>query len=289
MGNSLILTNMLLYSLHQYLKQIHFTDNWITAISTAILAILTFIIAIYAITTYLGSKRVFRQERFENKYYELIKWHKANVDEMSIGASLKARKCFVPMFSELKECHNKAKSINDNVNGKMKLSDKELMKFSYTLFFYGIGENSELQYVKNLSEKEKNIFDAVKMRLEDYIKTVKNPYKYFDGHVHRLGHYYRHLFQTACYVVEQKKFKDVEKYNYLKTLRAQLSDFEQLLLYYNAVAWFDEDWRIIFTKYRFIKNMPLILADFYIPPHQHFAKEIAELEKRNIHMFEYDE
>jgi heme/copper-type cytochrome/quinol oxidase subunit 2 len=47
-----------------------------------------------------------KTERFESKFYELLKFHMTNVDEMNIGNAVFKRKCFVHMFYELKLCYN---------------------------------------------------------------------------------------------------------------------------------------------------------------------------------------
>jgi hypothetical protein len=72
-------------------------------------------------------------------------------------------------------------------------------------------------------------------------------------------------------------------------LRAQLSNFEQLMLYYNSLAWFDLEWREVFTKYRLIKNLPLPLADFSTSPEAHFKNEIEDFKAKGMEMFEWDE
>jgi hypothetical protein len=93
-----------------------------------------------------------------------------------------------------------------------------------------------------------------------------------------LGHYYRHLYQTVSYVVKQdeKIITHEDKLEYLRTLRAQLTDHEQVLLYYNAIVDFGAEWIIngFFTKYKMIRNLPLPLADFGIKPQDKFAIEL---------------
>jgi hypothetical protein len=297
------------------------SDGWVTAIATSILALLTIALVIYAIRAYGDSRRVFRQERFENKFYELLKLHKANVDEMNIAENVYGRKCFVPMFYELKYCYQVVEGCIQGIDQKTKIEKEidriNIMKFAYRIFFFGLGTNSEKHFVSALSPGESFLFSKTKQILKEvqgnYMEfTIKNSgeknYNYplhpitrekgdysieflyfpFDGHINRLGHYYRHLFQTAKYVTSQDFLIYEEKYNYIKTLRAQLSNFEQLLLYYNALAWFDQEWREIFTIYRFIKNLPIPLADFYIRPHDHFEREIRELKAKGITMFEWD-
>jgi len=287
------------------------------AIGAAILTFLAFWVQYKANEQ---QKKDLKIERFENKFYELLRLHKANLEEMHIGNSLQGRRCFVPMFYELKCCYNTCKSFLDSINimdkARYEYDKFDLMDFVYTIFFFGIGINSEKHFIHKLTKAEKHLFELVKPFLESiqnkasnhflsdskipyYIfnlplsgiydeHTVEFYYVPFDGHLHRLGHYYRHLFQTAKYVITQDHdmIDPKEQYEYIKTLRAQLSDFEQLLLYYNALAWFDTDWRILFTRYRLIKNMPVALATMDQSPLIHFADEIRELKKENINIFD---
>lgn len=114
-------------------------------------------------------------------------------------------------------------------------------------------------------------------------------YKPFDGHVSKLAHCYRHLFQTVKFVVEQKELNEKEKLGYLKTIRAQLSNHEQLMLYYNGLAMANAVWleKEYFTRYKMIHNLPLPLADFGITPQEH--PKIKEwYDKGNEDVFELE-
>lgn len=106
----------------------------------------------------------------------------------------------------------------------------------------------------------------------------KNDYiKFYGGHQHRLGHYFRHLFQTVKFVNSQKKLSNSQKYFYVKTLRAQLSTYEQAILFINSLSIMGMAWEIspdykksrikfidsyrkkqfqLITKYNLIKNLP---------------------------------
>ena len=73
--------------------------------------------------------------------------------------------------------------------------------------------------------------------------------KYYNGHQHRLGHYFRHLFQTVKFVNYNEDIKDdEEKYFYAKTLRAQLSTYEQALLFINSISSLGYKWELIPEK-----------------------------------------
>jgi hypothetical protein len=251
-----------------------------------------------------------RIERFENKFYELLRLHKSNIEELQIG-DLSGRKTFVQMFYELKDCYQLCEKISKR--NYIELSDNDIMDITYSIFFYGIGENSEKYFSGTFSEIKQNAFEKIKNGLHsiqnDYSikkKKLDNPinctyqlkreelnmefyYSPFNGHVSHLSHYFIHLFQTANYIIKQDDslLSQEQKYDYIKMLRSQLSNFEQLLMYYNSVAWFDEEWRHIFTEYKLIKNIPLPLADFYISPKIHYKKEIDESLKKGEEIFNW--
>lgn len=87
--------------------------------------------------------------------------------------------------------------------------------------------------------------------------------KFFGGHQYHLGHYFRHLYQTVrfidqqpCYLISKK-----EKYEYIKTLRAQMSNYEQAIFFLNSLTPMGVKWHIkkqgsLISKYNLIKNIP---------------------------------
>jgi hypothetical protein len=91
--------------------------------------------------------------------------------------------------------------------------------------------------------------------------------KYYGGHQHRLGHYFRHLFQTFKFIENQDILDNKQKYFYGKTLRSQLSTYEQSLLFLNSVSSLGFKWEYnpekskkgvhskLITKYALIKNV----------------------------------
>jgi hypothetical protein len=97
--------------------------------------------------------------------------------------------------------------------------------------------------------------------------------KYYGGHQHRLGHYFRHLFQTYKFLSSQDYLSPDEKYFYGKTIRAQLSTYEQLLILFNSLCSLGMKWEYtadidpipknkviddfkFITRYNIIKNLP---------------------------------
>jgi hypothetical protein len=125
-------------------------------------------------------------------------------------------------------------------------------------------------------------------------KNIKLHIKYapFTGHENRLGHYYRHLYSTVKYVVSKEK-EGLITYNksreYLKVLRAQMSNDEQLMLYYNYIIGFGKDWENdgYLTKYRMLHNLPINKVKYAEPPRVHFKNFINSIKPGEGELFEW--
>jgi hypothetical protein len=285
-----------------------------------------------------------RVERFETRFFELIKLHKENVNEISINRGLiEGRKAFVYLFEEfrfsywlLKKIVLKERSNNwvASHTGFMHDDENKITSLAFLIFFIGVGGNSDLllrNYAKGICKS--SFLDLViavfKEKQSEYLKArhsilkqsrSENPqtivgnirvypklsvlvpgdsnldytarYKPFSGHISNLGHYYRHLFQTVNFVDQfDGPLDENDRRKYVNSLRAQLSNHEQLLLYYNSLSKFGQPWNDIssnlIVKYKIIKNLPLPLANFGITPLQKYAMEIADLRTRGEDLFEW--
>lgn len=101
-------------------------------------------------------------------------------------------------------------------------------------------------------------------------------YKPFSGHQTRLAHYYRHMFNLVKHVVSQPYdfLSYEEKRKYLKIFRAQLSNHEIVMLYYNWLGGYGRGWEEpgskrgnrnrFFTDYRILHNLnkTLVMQEF---------------------------
>ena len=103
--------------------------------------------------------------------------------------------------------------------------------------------------------------------------------KLFGGHQYHLGHYYRHMFQAVRFIDKQPWWlltRD-DKYEYVKILRAQMSNYEQALFFINSLTRLGLKWeygnnkdRKLITEYKLISNLPerfipMMRPQFYYP------------------------
>jgi len=219
-----------------------------------------------------------------------------------------SRKVFVTMHTELIALYEFLEFYNEQY--KTSIEKEELLNYAYKLFFFGIKSDipsseviddlSMLRFKKHLnnvrnrhrnSNGKTNIFERTFKNIAMTNVDLFIKYSPFSGHESRLGHYYRHLYSTVKFVVSKEgtlfNYKQVR--GYLKILRSQMSNDEQLMLYYNCLIGFGQDWEIngFLTKYRMIHNLPVDKVRFVTHPRVHFHEYIKSLPKEDGPLFEW--
>lgn len=243
-------------------------------------------------------EKIWKTERFENQFYEMVRLHKENVNEISLKltnpyftgtqqvtneTNLNGRIVFKYFLEEIKIIYYVAKKTFKNNTSTNKLINK-----SYGVFFHGLPYQEEKEPNKP-DQKEYTDFINTLLKINfsyvqgeyrnlkyvvaektDYKNAINLNFKIGEGHSSYLAHYYRHLYQTVKFIVNQNEnfISYEEKRKYLRMLRAQLSNEEQAMLFYNWKSEFGNSWENernhFFTDYRMIHNIyaELIIADF---------------------------
>lgn len=150
-----------------------------------------------------------------------------------------------------------------------------------------------------------NMFKSIlEQKLEELLRIDKIN-KFYGGHQYKLGHYFRHLFQTVKYINENENLDYMQKYAYIKMLRAQISTIEQYLIFYNSLSFMGRAWELqhskkdmnaqeinccLFTKYNLIKNTPdplqcgdINLKDYY--PHISYEFDFEPVERKDYEQY----
>lgn len=153
-----------------------------------------------------------------------------------------------------------------------------------------------VEMVEAVYSWRRNKASVARSPYSDFAQDYHNRYtKYYGGHQFRLGHYFRHLFNTVKFINLQSHINYAVKYDYIKTLRSQLSTYEQAVLFLNSASALGEAWEInpesstskdfsyfdfeLITKYNLIKNIPG--NSIYGIPFKYFYPNI-EYESDNI-------
>jgi len=73
----------------------------------------------------------------------------------------------------------------------------------------------------------------------------------------KLSHYFRALYRVIHFI-ENSNFSDKEKTFYSKIVRAQLKEYQVLMLYYNANTDFGKNFQNLILKHNLLKHLPSI-------------------------------
>lgn len=245
-------------------------------------------------------------ERFESKFYKMLDIHIQNVEHLQIGSIIgtavfsrliedyknifqilrrliieEIRDANIELFPRgmspyadlIRECRDDENKQNEVIN-----------KLVYGYFFYGFGYSiSEREgAIARLNEKVRNEF--AKHLSTSTLKLV--------AYNNLLGHYYRHLYHTISYIAKMDSgiISEEQKYEYAKMIRGQMSDEEQLLLYYNSLSIPGQNWNKnnkderrqyvrenmgYIARFRMIKNISNINMICGLNPNDKYAEEIG--------------
>lgn len=201
-------------------------------------------------------RKQFKIQQFESQFYEMIHLHKENVNELSFINFLKVSSNGA-LQKEIKGRHVffALNEIFETLLGYTKNAitydiNKKDFNDAYLIFFWGVSYSTRVD----------NGFKNKLIGSGAYRDIGFGKFAEYEGVSFLLGHYYRHLFMTVKFVVDSNVITDyAEKMKYLKILRAQLSNHEQIILFYNWLSGFGEEWENeknhFFTQYKMIHNL----------------------------------
>lgn len=243
--------------------------------------------------TIVNQQESFNIQQFESKYFELIKFHRENVNQITYKPSsykneteIFGRNVFIELKKQLGDLFIIIKPIIENVATiKRTKVDEISLNVTYLVFFFGVGKNTK-ESLKSALIKQKlepEIVDQIVNIIREE-KTKYNPkIVYYGGHQSKLGFYFRHMYQTVKFVENQKFLSDDKKKEYIKIFRAQLTTYEQAILFYDSMSALGKEWQTKgwITKYKLIKNIPeKFLGE--IEPKSYYPKIKFEYELQNI-------
>ncbi|WP_298247336.1 putative phage abortive infection protein [uncultured Christiangramia sp.] len=246
---------------------------------------------------------------------EILKYNITCTSTEFRTSAVNDKRVFLLMIKDFHFCHSMIKNANEFFKYKIKIDS--LNELSYKVFFWGSDSNhlstsgvtaeqleNIVAYLTSIRRTFRNNKGAklsftYKTHEGEKLNTIR--FVPLSGHVSRLAHYFRHLYQMVKFVHYSyvgNLISKLELENNLKVLRAQFTNEEVLLLYYNYRIGFGKNWDKLgehdypfFREYELLHNIPLydnIPIDIQHPLN-HFEKFIEE--KRQINpkfkMFEW--
>lgn len=187
-----------------------------------------------------------------------------------------------------------------------KLQDRTIVSVAYMITYIGV-RNRNIRLLKNkyLSQYNQVYIDELlskfRLKLAQYapedirgatenrlhqIEKLNCDDKEYYGFQDEIGNYFRLLYQAVTFVETQPNLSYQERYKYIKILRGQMSNMEEVILFYNSLCDFGLAWEYdrlknatdLITKYNLIKNIPQNLTKisfekFYPNVYYEYLKE----------------
>ncbi|PLX01102.1 MAG: hypothetical protein C0594_14365 [Marinilabiliales bacterium] len=229
--------------------------------------IFAFISTLLIVITLLKQNLENRKKQTESNFFKMLDYHNENVKQLDVYHIIegkeggKGKRAFIIFKMQIRELIKILNEINTNFN--FNLSKIEIADIAYISFYYGIDDEWSVFSIEKLNqyERKEEIFTAIKEKVEINDKKI--------GRTNQtsVSSYYRNLYNAVKLIDEDKSFTKREKKKYIKILRAQLSNPELYVFFFNILSRFGTKWRDkdYITKYGLLTNIPLGYTEDYNP------------------------
>lgn len=194
---------------------------------------------------------------------------------------VKGRKAFVEYKAQLKYL---MKAVNEIVIEKgLDLGEMDIADIAYAVFYYGAGKDwipFMHEYLKDYEQKE--------LLTDEILSKINKDKKHVLGRTNQnyMSVYSRNMYNAIKLIDQSRLLSEEEKVRYVKVLRAQLSNAELYVLFFNLLSRFGKKWidNKYVVKYQLIQNLPSKYCDGYNPK-DYFPEIRFEGEERSLSPF----
>lgn len=214
-----------------------------------------------------------RKHTVVEQYYQMLDVQQKVLDEINVAqvrkvkqgepiAVAEGRKAFVEFKIQMKYLVKAIKEMSER-NG-FKFSDIDIADIAYAVFFYGSSKSWKpfmMEYLKDYPDTER-LVDAIIARLDSEKRFIL-----YRPNQNYLSVYFRNMYNAIKLIDNCGLISSEEKKDYVKILRAQLSNAELYILFFNIISRFGKKWvdNDYVTKYQLIQNLPSKYCDGYNP------------------------
>lgn len=225
-----------------------------------------------------------RKTAVTNQFFKMLEFHNENVNRLKIkhidktkkDEIVENRRAFVIFRLQIKKLLKDLKDIDAKL--ALNLSNKDLIDIVYVSFYYGIDKEW-----RPFLEKKLEMHSRHQEIVSELLKKKQYAKKYAIGRTNQtsLSSYFRNMYNAIKLIDSSVYLTENEKITNIKILRAQLSNPELYVLYYNIMSRFGRKWvdNKYVTKYEFITNLPFDYCDDFNPnddfPMQYEEEELT--------------
>lgn len=224
--------------------------------------------------TLLGQTCESAKNAVVDQFFKMLDYHQNNLSSISVRPLIEKdpqnpippavhRMAFVTLKIQLHYLLHEIVKINEVK--KLKLTHEQLADITIVVFYYGMDPGWE-QFIL---DKLIDYGEASSVMVENLQTVLKdNPH----GRLSRtnqthLSSYFRNMYNAIRFIDDSIYLNETEKLHYVKILRAQLSNPELYVLFFNLLSRFGTKWREkkYIEKYSFLTNLPMKYCDNYNP------------------------
>lgn len=242
-------------------------------------SILSVILLIYTI---VNQSLESRKSAITNNFFKMIDYHNLNVEQISITNidttktdKEQGRRAFVIYKIQIKRLIQAVRDINQQ--NDLHLNPNDIIDISYMIFYYGLAPTWSSFIQEKLSKYECN-----EIIIQKLLAKIEANQELKIGRTNQtaLSTYFRNMYNAIKLVDSAKELSKTEKEELIKIYRAQLSNPELYVLFFNLTSRFGKKWQEkgYITKYDFLKNIPKDYLDGYNPKdYFNFTYEYEEI------------
>ena len=215
--------------------------------------------------TLTNQSAVNRKISFESSFYKMLDYHQQHVASLQVKhvrstdnqyEAMSGKRAFVAFRLQLQRLLAIVRESSAELG--LALSEDQIVDGACVAFYFGLHDE-----VAEFLRETLHDFPQPR-KLVDYLMGAKlhraGSTGEYIGRANQtyLSSYFRNLYHLIKYVDTQRILSKKEKIQYMNIVRAQLSDSELWLLYFNVVSRFGRKWlehRYV-EKYRLLRNLP---------------------------------
>ncbi len=228
--------------------------------------IISVVVSFFLLATLLNQSLTNAKVAFESNFYKMLDYHFQHIASLTVKhvrasapASFEAvtgKRVFTVFKLHLERLLKIVRDLSASL--QVGLHDDQIIDIACIAFYYGLDEENRGFLQDKLRRYPRS------QELVDLLINAKNSRLQHDHeHVGRanqtnLSSYFSNMYHLIKYVDTRTILTSREKIRYMNILRAQLSNAELWLLYFNVVSRFGRKWlqNNYIIKYQLIRNMP---------------------------------
>jgi uncharacterized membrane protein len=232
-----------------------------------IFTIFSVILLIYTIATqHIETSKNSTRDRF----FKMLDYHNENTRNIRIPSLEvskqknieEGRRAFVVYKIQLKRLLQAAAEINQEID--VKLSSAQIIDIAYICFYYGQSD-TWVEFIRQKLSFHPGGGVIAEIMLEK-VNACKD-LKLGRTNQTELSSYFRNMYNAIKLVHNDEYLSSNEKVDLVKIYRAQLSNPELYILFFNLVSRFGKKWneKGYIEKYELLTNLPVAYCDGYDP------------------------